>query len=122
MTHMYVSTPITEGFSDSLVEAMGCGSFPIVTDHPGNRHLVEDGSNGLLVGVGDVAGLAGAIQRAWSSPELRAAALVRNRKFVEEKMRAACNLGQMVDRYRELICRHRSGLTSRSRVVQGRAS
>jgi glycosyltransferase involved in cell wall biosynthesis len=118
---LYVSTPITEGLSASLVEAMGCGSFPIVTDHPGNRHLVEDGSNGLLVDVGDVAGLARAIRRAWSSPALRAAALVRNRKFVEEEMRAACNLGQMIDRYRELIDRHRSGQTGRSRVVQGRA-
>jgi glycosyltransferase involved in cell wall biosynthesis len=104
---LYVSMPITEGLSASLVEAMGCGVYPIVTDHPGNRHLIDDGENGDLVGVGDVPALARAISRAWSRPELRAAAQVRNRAFVEEHMRSERNLSRMVDRYRELVDRHR---------------
>jgi glycosyltransferase involved in cell wall biosynthesis len=96
---LYLSTPITEGLSASLVEAMACGLFPIVTDHPGNRHVIEDRMNGILVRVGDAAALAAAIREAWSSPVLRAAAVVRNRRFVEAEMRAENNLGQMLERY-----------------------
>jgi hypothetical protein len=55
--------------------------------------------NGILVRVGDAAALAAAIREAWSSPVLRAAAVVRNRRFVEAEMRAENNLGQMLERY-----------------------
>ncbi|MBT0663016.1 glycosyltransferase family 4 protein [Geobacter pelophilus] len=38
-----------EGHPKALIEAMACGATPIVTDVPGNRDLVSDGKNGLLV-------------------------------------------------------------------------
>jgi glycosyltransferase involved in cell wall biosynthesis len=100
---LYLSTPITEGLSASLVEAMGCGAFPIVTDHPGNRQLVEDGKNGRLVPGGDVPALARAIRAAWEAPGLRADAAVRNRAYVESHMRADRNVARMVERYREVV-------------------
>lgn len=105
---LYLSTPITEGLSASLVEAMACGAFPLVTDHPGNRRLIEDGRNGRLVRVGDAAGLAQAIREVWASPALRARAVLRNRRFVEEHMRADHNLGRMLQRYEELAAARRA--------------
>jgi len=104
---LYVSTPITEGLSASLVEAMGCGLFPIVTDHAGNRWLVRDGENGFLVPVGDVPALARAIRRAWESRELRARAVRDNRAFVEREMDVERNMAAMVARYREVVERAR---------------
>jgi glycosyltransferase involved in cell wall biosynthesis len=106
---LYLSTPITEGLSASLVEAMGCGAFPIVTDHPGNRQLVEDGKNGRLVPVGDVPALVRAIRAAWEAPGLRADAAVRNRAYVESHMRADRNVARMVERYREVVASARPG-------------
>jgi glycosyltransferase involved in cell wall biosynthesis len=105
---LYVSTPITEGLSASLIEAMGCGVFPIVTDHLGNRYVIDPGCNGFLVGVGDVPALVDAIREAWSRPQLRARAQRENRAFVEREMRSERNLTRMVERYREVIAGRRA--------------
>ncbi len=42
-----------EGGSISLVEAMGCGCIPIVTDIAANRKMTENGKYGLLFTPGD---------------------------------------------------------------------
>ncbi|NWG02544.1 MAG: glycosyltransferase, partial [Syntrophaceae bacterium] len=46
---IYVSTSLYDGTSVSLLEAMACGAFPIVTDIPSNREWIVDGKNGFLV-------------------------------------------------------------------------
>jgi glycosyltransferase involved in cell wall biosynthesis len=38
-----------DGTSVSLLEAMGSGAFPIVTDIPANREWIVNGENGFLV-------------------------------------------------------------------------
>lgn len=58
---LYISTPITEGASSSLMEAMAIGLFPIVTHLPGNMSFIKHEHNGLLVGVGSVESLVEAI-------------------------------------------------------------
>lgn len=45
---IYVSTPFIDSTSVSLLEAMACRVAPIVTDIPGNREWIENGTNGLL--------------------------------------------------------------------------
>ncbi|MBM4340283.1 MAG: glycosyltransferase family 4 protein [Deltaproteobacteria bacterium] len=50
---IYVSTSLYDGTSVSLLEAMGAGVFPIVTDIPANREWIEDGKNGFLFPVND---------------------------------------------------------------------
>ncbi len=61
-----------EGLSNVLLEAQAAGLPAIVSDIPGNRSVVEDGWNGLVVPAGDVAALADAIVRMHRSPEMRA--------------------------------------------------
>lgn len=60
-----------EGLPRSVLEAMAAGLPVVATDVRGNRDLVEDGVNGLLVRVGDVQGLAEALLRLARDPELR---------------------------------------------------
>ncbi|NWF91936.1 MAG: glycosyltransferase [Syntrophaceae bacterium] len=50
---IYVSTSLCDGTSVSLLEAMACGTFPVVTDIPSNRQWVSDGKNGFLVPVNE---------------------------------------------------------------------
>lgn len=58
---IYVSTSLYDGTSVSLLEAMACGTFPIVTDIPSNREWITNGKNGLLVSTKDAKALANKI-------------------------------------------------------------
>jgi glycosyltransferase involved in cell wall biosynthesis len=50
---IYVSTSLYDGTSVSLLEAMGSGAFPVVTDIPANREWITNGENGFLVSLND---------------------------------------------------------------------
>ena len=60
----------TEGISRVAMEAMAMGKPVIGTDIPGNRELIEDGRNGILVPKKDPQAIAGAIDRLVSDREL----------------------------------------------------
>lgn len=45
---IYVSTCYIDTTSVSMLEAMACGLAPVVTDIPGNREWIKEGTNGLL--------------------------------------------------------------------------
>jgi glycosyltransferase involved in cell wall biosynthesis len=45
----YVSLPRSDSVSVSVLEAMGHGCIPLLSDLPANRELVRDGVNGLVV-------------------------------------------------------------------------
>jgi len=45
---IYVSTSLYDGTSVSLLEALACGAFPVVTDISSNREWIADGDNGFL--------------------------------------------------------------------------
>jgi glycosyltransferase involved in cell wall biosynthesis len=101
--HVYVSTPMTEGISASLLEAMASGCLPIVTDLPGNRLWVKDGANGFLVPVGDWKALADKLLEAWQRPEWRAQAAAFNVAEVRDRASASVNIAKFVDVYRRLV-------------------
>ncbi len=73
---IYVSTSLFDGTSVSLLEAMGSGAFPVVTDIPANREWIVDGRNGFLVPIDQAGILAGKILEAIRDQEL----LKRSRK------------------------------------------
>ena len=45
----YVSVPRSDSVSVSVLEAMGHGCIPLLSELPANRELVRDGVNGLIV-------------------------------------------------------------------------
>ena len=59
----YVSVPRSDSVSVSVLEAMGHGCIPLLSDLPANRELVRDGSNGLIVPDGQSALAAAALER-----------------------------------------------------------
>ena len=46
----YLSLPVSDSVSVSVLEAMAHGCIPLLSDLPANRELVRDGDNGLIVG------------------------------------------------------------------------
>jgi glycosyltransferase involved in cell wall biosynthesis len=87
-----------EGQAGAVIEAMATGVPVITTDTPGNRELVDDGVNGLLVPARDPEGLAAAIERVLADPEAAARMAADARRRVEETY----SLDAMVLRKREL--------------------
>lgn len=61
-----------EGISNALLEAQSYGIPAVVSDIPGNREVVRDKVNGLVVPVGDSVALANAMMRLYDDAELRA--------------------------------------------------
>lgn len=68
---VFVLPSRTEGMSNALLEAQSHGVPAVVSDIPGNRAVVHDGCNGLIVPVGDVQALATAITRLLRDRQLR---------------------------------------------------
>ena len=82
---MYVLSSITEGISNSLLEAMATSLPVVVTDTGGNPEVLCHDCSGLFFPVGDVHRLAERILLLRSRPELRlkfgSRALERVREF-----------------------------------------
>lgn len=92
---IYVSASRSDGASSSLLEAMACGLFPVVSDIPGNRDWIDDGETGLLFPAGNVRALAAALGRAAADETLRASARSRNRARVVTDGNIATNMAKM---------------------------
>jgi len=102
-SNIYLSMPITEGVSASLFEAMACNCYPIVTDIPGNQSWIKHRENGQLITIDNPRMLAEEILWAFENSEHRNAAVLKNRKFVEENADYNTNMKIIATKYHELI-------------------
>jgi glycosyltransferase involved in cell wall biosynthesis len=66
-----VLSSISEGFPNSLVEAMAAGRPIVATNVGGVPDAVRDGENGLLVSPGDATGFAAALEHLLADPQRR---------------------------------------------------
>lgn len=82
---VFVLPSYREGVPRSTQEAMAMGRAVITTDVPGCRDTVEDGVNGFLVPVHDVAALAVAMLRFIENPELIEVMGQESRRLAEER-------------------------------------
>lgn len=46
---VFISIPSSDATSVSLLEAMGCGLYPVLCDLPANREWIEDNKNGIII-------------------------------------------------------------------------
>ena len=91
---VYVSCSLKDGTSQSLLEALSTGTFPVVSDIEANRPWVTHGVNGFLFPVGDDAALADRLEEAQARPDLRAAAAPLSRRLAVERG----DINRLVDR------------------------
>jgi glycosyltransferase involved in cell wall biosynthesis len=96
---IYVSTSLYDGTSISLLEAMGSGAFPIVTDIPANREWITDGKNGFLVPTDEAGFLARRIIDAIRGQALLQKSRENNLFIVEQKAIWSVNVKRIKEVY-----------------------
>ncbi len=96
---IYVSASLWDGTSISLLEAMSCGIFPIVSRIASNQAWLEEGKTALMFGCEDSSELADKITFAISDELLRSRAVLQNRHLVEEKADRQKNLQKLEEMY-----------------------
>ena len=103
---IFVLPSLSEGISNTLLEAMASGVPVVATAAGGNLELVDDGYCGRLFPPGDVATLARLLAGYVADPLLRQTHAIAARRIAVERF----SLGTMVRRYQEIylgLCRER---------------
>lgn len=111
-----VLTSLKEGIPRAALETMVVGLPVVATRVNGTREVVRDGDTGFLVDVGDVAGLANALERLVLNPELRNRMGERGRRVVMAEYDEADIVNNLERIYREVLS-HR-GLFSQASMSQ----
>ncbi len=71
-----------EGFSHQILEVMAAGVPLITTSAGGNKEIIHQGQNGMMVKYNDEFNLVEVVRAIWGSPEMRA-------RFIEEGKKTA---------------------------------
>ena len=101
---IYVSSSTSDGDHVSLMEAMACGLFPVVSDIPANREWIDDGKNGFLVPVDDKPSLfAQRIVEAINKRKLRERVRKHNFELIRTRGQFGRDLELLLQHYDRLI-------------------
>jgi len=84
-SRLAVAASDVDGTPSFLIEAMAMGALPVPSDMESIREWVEDGVNGLLFPVDDVAALAACIERGLKDDTFVSAAAERNWALTRER-------------------------------------
>ncbi len=103
LASIYVSTSLSDGTSLSLLEAMACGAFPVVSNIPANCEWITDGVNGYLVSPDSPEQLAQKLSDAWSQPKLRQAAAEYNWSLIQDKGSYQKNMAVIESAFKRLV-------------------
>jgi glycosyltransferase involved in cell wall biosynthesis len=99
---VFVLPSRAEGISNALLEAFSVGTPAVVSDLAGNRVVVEDGRNGLIVPVDEDGRLAAALIRLLDDAGLRERLGVEGRRTIERRFTISAVAGAYETLYDEL--------------------
>jgi glycosyltransferase involved in cell wall biosynthesis len=102
-SHFYVSLPITEGVSASLLEAMACGCIPLVSDLPSNREWINHRKNGILTKIDSQSIIVEHFNFLYKNMDLFVKARIQNRQIVEKLGNQKLNTLSFVNQYKNLF-------------------
>ncbi len=98
-SQVMVSPSEHDGTPNTFLEAIACGSFPIVGDLESLREWVDDGVNGLLIDPQDPGALADAVLRALRDADLRARASAHNQALIDARAERGQVAGKLDEFY-----------------------
>lgn len=103
-SQVYVSLAKSDGTSISLLEALSCGLFPILTDIPQNREWINPTSGkGLLVPLDQPKVLAEALATAILDDEMRIRAREANRQLVLQRADSHNTMATLATKLEEIM-------------------
>jgi glycosyltransferase involved in cell wall biosynthesis len=98
-----VLSSVSEGFPNSLVEAMAAGRPIVATDVGGVRDAVRHGANGLLVAPGDPPAFVDALRVLLRDADLRRTMGAAGVRRAREEFHAAAVVGSLEQLYERLV-------------------
>lgn len=106
--NLYLSCAHSDGSSISLLEAMGVGLPPIVTDAPGNNEWIKKNKGGWLAPIGDANAFAkNLIEAAQMSQSERHEIITYNRETVENRANWTQNIHQLHQQFEKKVGHNR---------------
>ena len=110
----FVLPSLSEGMSNTLIEAMACGLPVLASRVGGNPEVVEENCSGLLFEPGDAEGISNLLYGLWSDPDRREILGIQARRRAVERFEMA----RMVEDYRKLY----RGLARKRGILTGGVS
>jgi L-malate glycosyltransferase len=103
-SHVYISMSRSDGTATALLEAMGAGLFPVMSDIPQNRPWIDpEKQNGLLAPLDDIEALSATILQALRKGETLGTHAGYNRELIRKKADSAENRGILEKRLKEIV-------------------
>lgn len=103
-SQIFVSMSRSDGTATSLLEALSCGLFPILSDIPQNRGwIIAEKQNGLLVPLDNIAALANALDTALRNPAMLTQASAFNRQNAQARADSRRNLHTLAEHLQRLV-------------------
>lgn len=100
---IFVLPSLSEGLSNSLMEAMACGCAPVASRAGGNPELVTHEQTGLLFEPSDASGLAAQLGRLAADPALRARVATAASERIRTQFSIQAAARQMSEIYRGFL-------------------
>jgi glycosyltransferase involved in cell wall biosynthesis len=103
-SQIYISMSRSDGTAASLLEAMGAGLFPILSDIPPNRPWIDpERQNGMLVRLDDIEALSKTMLETIKKTSFLSKHAEYNRSLVREKADSAENRKTLEKRLKEIV-------------------
>lgn len=100
---VYVCSSLSEGFSNSILEAMAMGLPVVATDVGGNREAIVDNESGFLVPSLDYRGIASKVIELYRNHDLKNEMGAKGRIIVEERFTFERMMREHEELYLDLI-------------------
>ncbi len=100
---IYVSTSLSDGTPNSLLEAMACGAAPVVTSIPANLPWIKDGENGFLFPPKDYETLAARIIELIKDENKRETFSNINTQIIQSSAQQATEMAKLEAAYIETV-------------------
>lgn len=100
---VFVLPSRSEGMSNSLVEAMACGTAIVACDIEANKEICEDGANSLLTAVDDENRFAEAVLKILDAPELGEKLGQNARGKAERELSMTVMVAHYIKSYEDII-------------------
>jgi glycosyltransferase involved in cell wall biosynthesis len=100
---VFVLPSLSEAFSNSIMEAMGCGCCTIASRVGGNPELIEDGVTGMLFETGSAPSLTEKLRLAIENPELRNTLARNGEASVASRFSIQTSARRMEEIYTQLL-------------------